>query len=83
MHHLDAAAKRDLFLRVGEQTDHFVLGDVVVPENPADAVIDIDGVYDVPSSIADQRTWLEEAGFEVDVTPVRADLAVLRCRKRR
>jgi tRNA (cmo5U34)-methyltransferase len=83
VHHLDAAAKRDLFRRVGEQTDHFVLGDVVVPENPADAVIDIDGVYDVPSSIADQRTWLEEAGFEVDVTPVRADLAVLRCRKRR
>jgi tRNA (cmo5U34)-methyltransferase len=83
VHHLDGVEKRDLFRRVAEQTGHFVLGDVVVPEDPADAVIEIDGVYDVPSSIADQRTWLEEAGFEVDVTPVRADLAVLRCRKPR
>jgi tRNA (cmo5U34)-methyltransferase len=83
VHHLDGAAKRDLFHRIARVTDAFVLGDVVVPENPAEAVIEIDGVYDVPSTAAEQQEWLEEAGFEVEVTPVRADLAVLRCRRRR
>jgi tRNA (cmo5U34)-methyltransferase len=83
VHHLDAAAKRDLFARIAAQTDTLVLGDVVVPEDRAQAVIEIDGVYDVPSTTAEQKEWLEEAGFEVEVTPVRADLAVLRCRKRR
>ena len=83
VHHLDADAKRDLFRRIAAITGTFVLGDVVVPENPADAVIEIDGVYDVPSSAADQRTWLEQCGFDVEVTPVRADLAVLRGRRRR
>jgi tRNA (cmo5U34)-methyltransferase len=83
VHHLDGEAKRDLFQRIGELTGTFVLGDVVVPENAADAVIEIDGVYDVPSTTTEQQAWLEEAGFEVEVTPVRADLAVLRCRRRR
>jgi tRNA (cmo5U34)-methyltransferase len=83
VHHLDASAKRDLFHRIAARSDRFVLGDVVVPEDPADAVIEIDGVYDVPSSAAEQQRWLDEAGFDVDVTPIRADLAVFRCRKRR
>jgi tRNA (cmo5U34)-methyltransferase len=83
VHHLDGSAKRNLFRRVARVTDRFVLGDVVVPENPADAVIEIDGVYDVPSSVAEQRAWLEEVGFDVEVTPVRGDLAVFRCRRRR
>jgi tRNA (cmo5U34)-methyltransferase len=83
VHHLDADGKRDLFTRVAQLTDVFVLGDVVVPERPGDAVIEIDGVYDVPSSAAEQVTWLRDAGFDVEVTPIRADLAVLRCRKLR
>jgi tRNA (cmo5U34)-methyltransferase len=83
VHHLDAPAKRDLFERIAVETDHLVLGDVVVPEDPAEAVIEIDGVYDVPSTTAEQQAWLEEAGFEVEVTPVRADLAVFRGRRRR
>jgi tRNA (cmo5U34)-methyltransferase len=83
VHHLDVNAKRDLFRRITDRTDRFVLGDVVVPEDPADAVIEIDGIYDVPSSAAEQKAWLEEAGFGVEVTPVRGDLSVLRCRKRR
>jgi tRNA (cmo5U34)-methyltransferase len=83
VHHLDAEAKRDLFHRIAARSDRFLLGDVVVPENPADAVIEIDGVYDVPSSAAEQEQWLEDAGFDVQITPVRADLAVFRCRKRR
>ena len=86
VHHLDAARKQGLFSRVArvlEPGGHFVLGDVVVPERPENAVIEIDGVYDVPSSAAEQKAWLEDAGFDVEVTPVRADLSVLRCRKRR
>jgi hypothetical protein len=58
-----------------------VLGDVIVPERPEDAVIEVDGVYDVPSSVADQLAWLREAGFQAEVTHVRADLAVFRCRR--
>jgi tRNA (cmo5U34)-methyltransferase len=83
VHHLDADGKRDLFTRVAQLTDVFVLGDVVVPERPEDAVIEVDGVYDVPSTAADQVAWLRDAGFDVAVTPIRADLAVFRCRKLR
>ena len=83
VHHLDADGKRDLFTRVAQLTDVFVLGDVVVPERPEDAVIEIDGVYDMPSTAAEQVAWLRDAGFDVAVTPIRADLAVFRCRKLR
>jgi tRNA (cmo5U34)-methyltransferase len=83
VHHLDAEAKRGLFERVARVTDAFVLGVVVVPERPEDAVIDIDGVYDVPSSVAEQLSWLREAGFGADATFVRADLAVFRALKPR
>jgi tRNA (cmo5U34)-methyltransferase len=82
VHHLDGEAKRDLFTRVAQLTNAFVLGDVVVPERPEDAVIEIDGVYDVPSTVAEQLRWLREAGFDVTALPIRADLAVFRCLKR-
>ena len=83
VHHLDGNAKRDLFTRVSRLSDVFVMGDVVVPEHENDAVIEIDGVYDVPSSVAEQRTWLEEAGFDdVTTTPIRPDLAVFVARRR-
>jgi tRNA (cmo5U34)-methyltransferase len=84
VHHLYGAGKRDLFARISQVTDAFVLGDVVVPARPEDAAIEIDGVYDTPSSVAEQVDWLREAGFDdVDVVSVRPDLAVLRARKRR
>ena len=38
-----------------------MLGDVVVPEDPIDAVTPIDGVYDQPSTVDDQLRWLEAA----------------------
>src|SRR3954452_1936375 len=83
VHHLDANAKRDLFTRVCRLTSTFVLGDVVIPEDPDDAAIEIDGVYDVPDTAADQVRWLREAGFtEVDVLDVRPDLAVVTARTR-
>jgi tRNA (cmo5U34)-methyltransferase len=82
LHHLDGDGKRDLFKRVAHVSDIFVLGDIVVPERPEDAVIEVDGVYDVPSSTAEHVEWLREAGFEPEVIPVRADLAVFRSRLR-
>jgi tRNA (cmo5U34)-methyltransferase len=82
VHHLDGDGKRDLFRRVAAVTDVFVLGDVVVPERPEDAVIEIDGVYDTPSTVAEQVEWLAEAGFEPAVRMIRPDLAVFTARKR-
>lgn len=82
VHHLDGDGKRDLFRRVGAVTDVFVLGDVVVPERPEDAAIEVDGVYDTPSTVPEQVGWLAEAGFETGVRLVRPDLAVLTARKR-
>jgi tRNA (cmo5U34)-methyltransferase len=82
VHHLDADGKRDLFTRIAQVSDAFVLGDVVVPERPEAAVIEIDGVYDVPSSVPDQLRWLEEAGFEANAELIRADLAVFAARRR-
>jgi tRNA (cmo5U34)-methyltransferase len=55
----------------------FVLGDVVVPEDPADVVTPIDGDYDKPSSVADQLHWLAAAGLPARVAWTRRDLAVL------
>lgn len=52
VHHLDGAGKADLFARVADRLrpgGRFVLGDVVVPNDPADVVTPIDGVYDQPS----------------------------------
>src|SRR4029077_2082460 len=82
VHHLAGNAKRDLFTRIAQVSDNFVLGDVVVPEHPEDAVIEIDGVYDVPPSVPAQLAWLRAAGFDADATSVRPDLAVFVARRR-
>jgi len=84
IHHLPGDGKRDLFTRVSRLSHDFVFGDVVVPERPEDAVIEIDGVYDVPSSVPEQLAWLREAGFEdATATLVRPDLAVFVARRPR
>jgi tRNA (cmo5U34)-methyltransferase len=81
VHHLDGERKRDLFRRVAEVTDTFVLGDLVVPERPEDAVVEVDWVMDVPSSVPEQLEWLREAGFDAEATYVRPDLAVFVARR--
>ncbi len=83
VHHLDGEGKRDLFKRVAQVSGAFVLGDVVVPERPGDAVIEIDWVEDLPSSVPDQLAWLEKAGFDAEASYVRPDLAIFVARRRR
>jgi tRNA (cmo5U34)-methyltransferase len=82
VHHLDADGKRDLFKRVAQVSDTFVLGDIVTPERPEDAVIYMDGVYDIPSSVPEHLAWLDDAGFDATATQVRPDIAVFVARRR-
>jgi tRNA (cmo5U34)-methyltransferase len=80
VHHLDGAGKADLFARVADRLrpgGRFGLGDVVVPDDPADLVTPIDGVYDQPSTIDDQVRWLAAAGLHAEVVWARQDLAVI------
>jgi SAM-dependent methyltransferase len=85
VHHLDGAGKADLFRRVGQvlaDGGRFVLGDVVVPVDPADVVTPIDGVYDTPDTVADQLGWLTAAGLAATTAWSERDLAVLVADKR-
>jgi tRNA threonylcarbamoyl adenosine modification protein (Sua5/YciO/YrdC/YwlC family) len=80
VHHLDGAAKADLFARVREVLEPggtFVLADVVVPDDPADAVTSLTPGFDKPSSVEDQLSWLVAAGFDARVTWSHRDLAVI------
>ena len=81
IHHLDATGKRDLFRRVAgvlRPGGCFVLADVVVPDDPADVVTPIDGVFDLPDRVSDQLAWLEDAGLDAEVQWSFKDLVVLR-----
>ena len=85
VHHLDGAAKRDLFRRVSAALrpgGRFVLGDVVVPERKEDAQIEIDWVVDLPDRVDDQLSWLDEAGFDAQLVWSHRDLAVMRGTRR-
>ena len=80
VHHLDATGKADLFRRVAEVLapgGRLVLGDLVVPRRPQDAVTPVDGSYDRPSTIDEQLAWLRQAGLEASVAWEHQDLAVL------
>ncbi len=81
VHHLSAEGKRDLFRRVSESLrpgGWFVLGDVVVPERPEDAQIEIDWIVDLPDSAADQLDWLADVGLDAELVWSHRDLAVIR-----
>lgn len=80
VHHLDGPGKADLFQRVATRLaadGRFVLGDVIVPDDPADVVTPIDGSYDKPSTLPEQLRWLEDAGLTPQVTWQHRDLAVI------
>jgi tRNA (cmo5U34)-methyltransferase len=79
VHHLDGAGKADLFRRIAGNVTRggrFVLGDVVVPEKPADVVTPIDGIHDMPSTITEQLDWLTACGLQAAVAWTHRDLAV-------
>jgi tRNA (cmo5U34)-methyltransferase len=79
VHHLDGAGKAELFRRVAHVLrpgGRFVLGDVVVPESPADAVTPLTPDYDLPDTVDDQLAWLADAGLTAHVLWRLRDLAV-------
>jgi tRNA (cmo5U34)-methyltransferase len=81
VHHLDSAAKRDLFRRVAAVVapgGRFVLADVVIPDREEDQQIEIDWEMDLPDRADDQLEWLREAGFEAELVWAFKDLAVIR-----
>ena len=81
VHHLDGPAKAALFGRVAgvlRPGGRFVLGDVVIPADPADAVTPISDDYDRPSTLADQLEWLADAGLTAAAVWAERDLAVVR-----
>jgi tRNA (cmo5U34)-methyltransferase len=81
VHHLDGPAKAGLFARVARELrpeGRFVLADVIVPEDPADAVTPLTPEHDRPSTLADQLAWLGEAGLTATALWRERDLAVVR-----
>jgi tRNA (cmo5U34)-methyltransferase len=77
IHHLDGPGKADLFRRVAAVTDRFVIGDVVVPDDPADALTPLSPGFDMPSRVDEQLAWLRDAGFSSRLVWARRDLAVI------
>ena len=80
IHHLDGDGKADLFERVAAVVapgGRFVIGDVVVPDDPADAVTPLSPDFDLPSRVDDQLGWLRSAGFAPAVAWSARDLAVI------
>ncbi len=80
VHHLDGPGKADLFTRIAAVLAPggvFVLGDVVVPADPADVVTPVDNDHDTPSTIDEQLDWLAAAGLEPQLHWTHRDIAVL------
>jgi tRNA (cmo5U34)-methyltransferase len=84
IHHLDGPSKADLFKRVAAvlgDGGRFVIGDVVVPDDPADATTPLSPDYDLPSRVDEQLEWLSDAGFDAARAWAAGDLAVISARK--
>lgn len=80
VHHLEGAAKADLFRRIANSLapgGRFVLGDLIIPDDPGDVVTPIDGVHDKPSTKAEQLVWLRDAGLTPTTAWLERDLCVL------
>lgn len=81
VHHLEGQRKAKLFRDIARHLQpggRFVMGDVVIPIDPADALIENEDGYDFPSSVEDQLTWLTGAGLSSELTWTCKDLAVLK-----
>lgn len=79
VHHLDGPEKANLFQRIAAVLvpgGRFVMPDVVIPDDPGDAVTPINGVYDRPSRVGDLLKWLGEAEFHSYLKWAKRDLAI-------
>ena len=79
VHHLAGDRKAELFQRIHavlRPGARLVLADVVVPDDPQDAVTPLSPEYDHPSSVAEHLAWLKRAGFSATVVWSAHDLAV-------
>lgn len=85
IHHLAGPGKADLFARVAAVLapgGRLVVADVVVPDDPADAITPIDPSYDLPSRVEEQLGWMEAAGLaDARAAWRERDLAVLVARR--
>ena len=84
IHHLDGAQKRALFANVHHRVragGRFALADVVVPDDPADAVTPLTPEYDKPDRAEDLLEWLRAAGFRTERVWSTRDLAMFVCDK--
>jgi tRNA (cmo5U34)-methyltransferase len=80
VHHLDTAGKADLFARVADVLGpggRLVLGDVIVPERPQDAVTPVSPDFDFPDRLEVLTESLAVAGLAPRVVWCEGDLAVL------
>ena len=80
IHHPDGPGKMDLFARVGAVLapgGRFVMADVIVPDDPADVVTPLDPGFDLPDTVPELLSWLEDAGLHGRVSWQARDLAVL------
>jgi tRNA (cmo5U34)-methyltransferase len=80
IHHLDGPGKADLFRRIAAVLapgGRFVLGDVVVPDDPADATTPLSPDFDLPSRADEQLAWLADAGLAATLAWSERDLAVI------
>jgi tRNA (cmo5U34)-methyltransferase len=85
IHHLDGPGKAHLFRRVGavlSPNGTFAMADVIVPDDPADAVTPLSPDHDLPSTVGDHLKLLDAAGFDAAVTWRHQDLAVLQAQRR-
>jgi tRNA (cmo5U34)-methyltransferase len=85
VHHLEGPDKAVLFARVAgvlRPGGRFVLGDVVVPVDPADAVTPLTPDHDRPATLAEQLAWLADAGLDAAPTWSERDLVVVRADRR-
>ena len=81
IHHLEGPDKAALFARIAEVLrpgGRFVLGDVVIPADPADAVTPGLEGHDRPSTVADQLRWMADAGLDATEVWSEHDLVVVR-----
>ena len=80
VHHLNAGGKQDLFRRVARilrSRGRFVLGDLVIPQQPVPHPIPANPDYDKPSTSADQVRWLELACLSARVEWENGELAMI------